>query len=261
MIRVVLIGAGNVAIHLARALEKTDTVDLVQYFSRTDRNSNYFSSDIPHTTDFDSLASADVYLIAVKDEAIEQVASRIQDREGLVLHTSGSVPMDSLRSWKQYGVLYPVQTFSKDRKREWKEIPLALEASSATAMNLLRNLASSLSDRLYEIDSERRKKLHLSAVFANNFSNHMFALAKELCQENHLDFELLKPLIAETGEKVMTFAPEDAQTGPARRHDTSVLEEQANELNANKNETNSNKKLIYELLSESISSRYPRSET
>jgi len=254
MIRVVLIGSGNVAVHLARALEKTESMMLVQYFSRTDRNKHYFSETVPHTKDMGSLIEADVYLIAVKDEAIEEVASQISDRKGLVLHTSGSISLESLKSAKRYGVLYPVQTFSKDRELDWKKIPLALEASSPDAMSLLRKLASSLSDHVCEIDSARRKKLHLSAVFANNFSNHMFALAEELCDENQLDFELLKPLISETGKKVMSIPPEAAQTGPARRHDYAVQEAQANELT-------SDKKVIYELLSKSISSRYPKNET
>ena len=162
--------------------------------------------------------------------------------------------MESLKACKAYGVLYPVQTFSRDRKLDWKKIPLALEASSSDAMTLLRTLASSLSDHLHEIDSSRRKKLHLSAVFANNFSNHMFTLSKELCEENQLNFELLKPLIAETAEKVMSIPPEQAQTGPARRHDLSVMKDQSKELSHGKKE-------IYEMLSESISSRYPKNET
>ena len=251
MIRVVLIGAGNVAIHLAKGLEKSETVRLLQYFSRTDANAHYFSENIPHTKDLGSLVAADVYLIAVKDESIEEVASKISDREGLVLHTSGSIPLESLRPSKRYGVLYPVQTFSKDRELDWKQIPLALEASSPDDMTLLRKLASTLSDQLYEIDSARRKKLHLSAVFANNFSNHMFTLAKELCEKNQLDFDLLKPLIAETGKKVKSIAPEDAQTGPARRNDLTVMEDQGNQLD-------SEKKIIYRVLSESISSRFPK---
>ena len=254
MIRVVLIGAGNVAIHLAGAFEKTQTVRLVQYFSRTDRNKRYFSEAIPHTSDILALADADVYVIAVKDEAIAEVVRQISGKKGLVLHTSGSIPMESLAGFERYGVLYPLQSFTKNRRLDWKRIPLALEASSQDAMTLLRELASSLSDQLYEIDSVRRKKLHLAAVFANNFSNHMFALAKELCEENRLDFELLRPLIAETGEKVMSIPPEEAQTGPARRHDLAVLNDQANELKPDK-------KMIYEVLSESISSRYPNHET
>ncbi|MGA9271818.1 MAG: DUF2520 domain-containing protein, partial [Lutimonas sp.] len=240
--------------HLARAIQKSETVRLVQYFSRTDKHKHYFSKALDHTKDMDALDQADIYLIAVKDEAIEGVAYQIRNKQGLVLHTSGSIPMESLRASRHRGVLYPVQTFSKDRELDWRKIPLALEASSPEDMTLLRKLASALSDQLYEIDSGQRKKLHLSAVFANNFSNHMFAMARELCDENRLDFDLIRPLIAETGKKLMSIPPEEAQTGPARRHDSRVMQEQENQLNAEKKE-------IYRLLSKSISSRYPEEKT
>ncbi len=251
MIRVVLIGAGNVAINLAGAMQKTETVELIQYFSRTDRNDHYFPDSISRAKDLDTLEDADVYLIAVKDEAIEQVASRLFGKKGLILHTSGSIPLKALGANPRRGVLYPVQTFSKDRKLDWKKIPLALETSSGEDMTLLRELASQLSNHIWEIDSKKRKKLHLAAVFANNFSNHMFALAQELCQENQLDFDLVKPLIEETGSKVMTISPEEAQTGPARRHDLSVLADQSGQLDSQKEE-------IYNLISKSIASRYPK---
>ena len=251
MIRVVLIGAGNVAINLAGAMQKTEKVKLIQYFSRTDRNDHYFQDSISRAKDLDTLEEADVYLIAVKDEAIEKVASKLSGKNGLVLHTSGSIPLEALGTNPRHGVLYPVQTFSKDRKLDWKSIPLALETSSKEDMTLLRELASQLSDHIYEVDSKKRKKLHLAAVFANNFSNHMFALAQELCEENQLDFDLVKPLIEETGSKVMTIYPAQAQTGPATRHDLSVLADQLGQLDSEKAD-------IYNLLSESIASRYPK---
>ena len=251
MIRVVLIGAGNVAINLAGAMQKTEKVKLIQYFSRTDRNDHYFPDSISRAKDLDTLEEADVYLIAVKDEAIEEVASKLSGKNGLVLHTSGSIPLEALGANSRRGVLYPVQTFSKDRKLDWKSIPLALETYSKEDMTLLRELASQLSDHIYEVDSKKRKKLHLAAVFANNFSNHMFALAQEICDENQLDFDLVKPLIEETGNKVMTISPAQAQTGPARRHDLSVLADQSGQLD-------SEKEGIYNLLSESIASRYPK---
>lgn len=254
MIRVALIGAGNVAIHLAKALEKTVSFKLVQYFSRHDKNNHYFPESVPQTSDIDSLVEADIYLIAVTDRAIQKVASQLSNRSGLVLHTSGSIPMSVLNSIKRHGVFYPVQTFSKEGTIDWKKTPLALEASSAQDMELLRRFASEISDHTYEIDSERRKKLHLSAVFANNFSNHMFTLAKAICDENELDFELLKPLIQETSAKVMSISPEQAQTGPARRHDVEVLKEQTSQLNVEQEK-------IYTLLSESISKRYRRNES
>ena len=251
MIRVVLIGAGNVAINLAGAMQKTETVKLIQYFSRTDRNDHYFPDSISRSKDLHALDEADVYLIAVKDEAIEEVASNLFEKKGLVLHTSGSISIDALKTNPRRGVLYPVQTFSKDRKLDWKNIPLALETSAKEDMTLLRELAIQLSDHICEIDSMKRKKLHLAAVFANNFSNHMFALAQELCEENDLDFDLVKPLIEETGNKVMTISPSKSQTGPARRHDLGVLADQSDQLDKEKED-------IYNLLSQSIASRYPK---
>jgi len=245
----VLIGAGNVAIHLARALEQTGKVRLVQYCSRSTKNSLYFSDKIPNTQDIRSLAKADIYLTAVKDEAIEEVAGQIGAEKGMLVHTSGSVPMASLTSSARHGVLYPIQTFSKDREMDWSKTPLALEASSNSEMELLKEMASALSPHIYKINSKQRKKLHLAAVFANNFSNHMFALSKEVCEENDLDFDLLKPLIEETGKKVLSVSPEEAQTGPARRHDLKVMMNQENELDEKK-------RPIYRILSKSITERY-----
>jgi predicted short-subunit dehydrogenase-like oxidoreductase (DUF2520 family) len=249
MIRVVLIGAGNVAIHLARAMEQTEKVRLVQHYSRSTKNSAYFSETIPNTQDIRSLAEADIYLIAVKDEAIEEIAVQIRTKRGMLVHTSGSIPMESLESSPRHGVLYPIQTFSKDREMDWSQTHLALEASSIQEMELLKEMASAFSPRFCEIDSKQRKKLHLAAVFANNFSNHMFALSKEVCEENDLDFDLLKPLIEETGKKVLTVSPEEAQTGPARRGDLEVMLDQENELDEKK-------RTIYSILSKSITERY-----
>ena len=249
MIRVVLIGAGNVAIHLARTIRKSDEFRLVQYFSRTDKNKDYFPEQLDRTHELKALKEADIYIIAVKDEAIFEIAAQLNHLNGLVVHTSGSVPLQTLSALKQSGVLYPVQTFSKDKELDWRKVPLAVETASPGDMNLLKKLASALSDQIYEINSDQRKKLHLAAVFANNFSNHMFSLAKEICEENHMDFELLKPIIAETAHKVMSHTPEEAQTGPARRNDTQVMKVQADSLGKEKKE-------IYQLISSSIVTRY-----
>ena len=253
MIRVVLIGSGNVAVHLARAMEEKEKVRLVQYYSRSAKNSVYFSETIPNTQDIRSLAEADIYLIAVKDEAIEEIAGQIRTEKGMLVHTSGSTPMESLASSPRHGVIYPVQTFSKDREMDWRQTPLALEASSIQEMEVLKEMASAFSSHLYEIDSKQRKKLHLAAVFANNFSNHMFALSKEVCEENNLDFDLLKPLIEETGKKVLSVSPEEAQTGPARRGDLKVMLDQEKELDERK-------RTIYSMLSESIAESFRKKD-
>lgn len=249
MIRVVIIGAGNVAIHLSRAMVDSTRIRLVQIFSRSEKNIASLPGSVPRTDDLGALAEADVYLVAVKDDAISALAPVLKHLSGLVAHTSGTVSMDALAGIDRRGVFYPVQTFSKDRELDWKSIPLVLETSDPNDMGLLRSLAAELSDSIHEIDSAGRKKLHLAAVFANNFSNHMFRLSKEICQDNELSFDLLRPLILETASKVISMEPEAAQTGPARRKDRKVMSDQEDQLDAEKKE-------IYSLLSDSIATRY-----
>ncbi len=249
MIRVVIIGAGNVAIHLSRAMVDSTRIRLVQIFSRSERNASSLPGSVPRTDDLGALAEADVYLVAVKDDAISALAPALKHLPGLVAHTSGTVSMDALAGVDRRAVFYPVQTFSKDRELDWKSIPLVLETSDPNDMGLLRSLAAELSDSIYVIDSAGRKKLHLAAVFANNFSNHMFRLSKEICLDNELSFDLLRPLILETASKVISMEPEAAQTGPARRKDRKVMSEQEDQLDAEKKE-------IYSLLSDSIATRY-----
>ena len=249
MIRVVLLGAGNLAVHLAKGLEDAPGIRLVQHYSRTAKNNSYFPTSVPRTNDLKKLKKADLYLIAVKDEAIGVIGSELKECKGLVVHTEGTIPMGVLGMCPNHGVFYPVQTFSKDREIKWSNIPLALETARSEDMVLLKTFASQLSDKIFEIDSKSRKHLHLAAVFANNFSNHMFTLSKELCLEGQLPFELVKPLIQETARKIMVLEPEDAQTGPARRRDELVMEEHRSQLDQEKKE-------IYSLLSESIAKRY-----
>lgn len=251
MIRVVIIGAGNVAIHLSRALISSAGIRLEQIYSRSNKNDSYLPVTVPRTSELEALVEADVYVVAVSDDSISKLASGLRHLPGLVVHTSGTVPMDALSGISRRGVLYPVQTFSKDRELDWKSVPLALEAERPDDMALLHSLASRLSDAVFEIDSTGRKKLHLAAVFANNFSNHMFRLSKEICEENGLPFDLLKPLILETANKAMSIDPEAAQTGPARRRDRKVMTQQEEQLDAEK-------KVIYAMLSDSIAERYEK---
>jgi predicted short-subunit dehydrogenase-like oxidoreductase (DUF2520 family) len=249
MIRVVILGSGNVAIHLAQGLTGASGVELVQYYSRSGNNNSYFPVSVKRTENLDRLEDADLYVIAVKDEAIEGIGHHLSGRNGLVVHTAGTISIDALASCPRRGVLYPVQTFSKDRPLDWTETPLALETALPEDMVFLKRFASLLSEKVFEIDSRGRKNLHLAAVFANNFSNHMFALSKEVCLEYGLPFELVKPLILETARKVMVLEPEDAQTGPARRQDEKVMNQQSSQLDQEKKE-------IYSLLSGSIARRY-----
>ena len=168
---------------------------------------------------------------------------------GLVVHTSGSVAMTALNDKLRRGVLYPVQTFSKGKAMDFKSVPLALETENENDYELLFKLAASISDQVIQVNSNQREKLHLSAVFANNFSNYMFLTAKDICDQNDLPFETLKPLILETAQKLMNTDPKVAQTGPARRNDTKVIEKQLMSLKDEKKE-------IYRVLSAAIKKRY-----
>ncbi|MBB2144242.1 DUF2520 domain-containing protein [Pedobacter sp. LMG 31464] len=224
--KVVIIGAGNVATHLAKALYATN-VQIVQVWSYHYSNAKLLADQVNATAIEDLTAldkTADICIISVKDDAIAEIAEQLIDFKGLIVHTSGSVSMDVFaNSSSNYGVLYPLQTFSKDKELSFATIPLCVEASNETALQLVKQLASQLSTHVVEINSEKRKILHLAAVFACNFTNHFYALAEEVLAANQLDFDILRPLITETAAKVQHTLPLTVQTGPAIRNDEQTL--------------------------------------
>lgn len=249
--RIVMIGAGNVAHHLAPALLKAG-VNLCQIYSRTIESARELGikTGITYTSDiFAIYPDCDIYIFCVSDDSLLALYKSIRiNKEALILHTSGSLPMTIFESYtSRYGVLYPLQTFTKKRELEFKEIPLCIEASEAVVLEEIKELAGLLSRRVEEISSETRKTLHLSAVFANNFVNHLYGIAGKILEKENLDFGLLRPLIFETAHKVMLIAPENAQTGPARRGDESIL-------NMHKALLKDDRKLLnlYTLMSDSI---------
>jgi len=163
---------------------------------------------------------ADVIMIAVKDEAIMEVAARFKSGNTLVVHTSGSIDLNTLKKYhKNAGVLYPLQTFSKKSKIDFSTLPFCVEAASEKGLQLLLKLASSVSNAVYVMDSDRRLQLHLAAVFANNFTNHLFVIADALLQEKALSFDLLRPIILTASKNIQQATPVEAQTGPAKRKD------------------------------------------
>ena len=249
MIKVVLLGAGNVAYHLAGALSSAKHIDLVQRYSRDHKNDTLFDPNIPLTTRLEDLEMADVYIIAINDDAIEAFCQNLSQLKGLVVHTSGSIPMMAIPKNLRKGVLYPVQSFSKEKSVNLRLVPFALETEFKEDYKLLNELAASISDHIFQVNSDQREKLHISAVFANNFSNYMYVTAKDICDQNQLPFEILKPIIIETAMKIVTTDPLIAQTGPARRKDKKVIEKHLLSL---KNE----KKEIYAVLSEAINKRF-----
>lgn len=223
---IVLLGSGNVATHLAKAL-KAKGEKVVQVYSPSLVNAKLLADSIAAeaVNDLNAVKTdARLYIISVKDDAIESIAEGLKAVSGLVVHTSGTTDIKVLSAYvKQAGVFYPLQTFSKAKEVDFDRIPLCIEATDADQLEVLHKLAAKLSQQVYELDGEKRKVLHLAAVFACNFPNHLYALANQVLQQNGLDFEIIRPLIAETADKVMTNLPENVQTGPAVRADETTM--------------------------------------
>ncbi|WP_316792491.1 Rossmann-like and DUF2520 domain-containing protein [Pedobacter frigoris] len=222
---VVCIGSGNVATHMAHALKKSGA-NLTQIWSRSLDNAAILGNELEakSISTFQEIdRSADLYVIAVKDDAIAEVAVALKGVEGLVVHTSGATDISILSSFKNYGVLYPLQTFSKKKQLDFANVPLCIESLDESVLDKLRSVALGLTPMVYEVDSEKRKILHLAAVFGCNFVNHMYVLSNELVKHHGLDFEMLKPLIMETAVKVQTELPINVQTGPAVRNDEKTI--------------------------------------
>jgi predicted short-subunit dehydrogenase-like oxidoreductase (DUF2520 family) len=248
--KIVLIGTGNLAIHLGPAL-KASGHSIIQVVGRTVANTQKLAEKIgtEYTTDPKLIDhKAEVYIICVRDEAISFYANHIPKKAKLVLHTSGSLAAGKLAvSGSQFGVLYPLQTFSKHRKVNFKTVPLCLEASTSKSKKILLQLALSLSKNIHWLEQDQRQSLHLAAVFANNFSNHLFVIAEELLRKKKLSFDLLRPLIAETAAKIQDGMPHEMQTGPARRGDSATIDKHI-ALLKNKKQISE----IYKILTKSI---------
>jgi predicted short-subunit dehydrogenase-like oxidoreductase (DUF2520 family) len=250
MVKVVIIGSGNVAQHLIAAFKNTQIlgsdIDLIQVYSRQTASVSHLLNLDQITNDLDTLAEADLYIIAVSDDAIGAISSQLPFKNRLVVHTSGSVPLHALDEDNRKGVFYPLQTFTKNKAVDFKIIPICLESENATDYQLLDKVAKSISEKVFAINSEQRKALHVAAVFVNNFTNHLYQIGQEICEENQVPFEILKPLIAETADKIIVLSPEEAQTGPAKRNDTITIEAHEAFL------SNKNHLKIYKILTQSI---------
>jgi|TARA_R110002020_G_scaffold199778_3_gene401592 predicted short-subunit dehydrogenase-like oxidoreductase (DUF2520 family) len=220
MIDVVLLGYGNVGQHLYSAFEASSAVNVVQVYNRNPIK----NLKTPQTQELSSLQNAAVSIIAIPDDEIAAISEALPVLDTLVVHTSGGVTMKALSSKNKRGVFYPLQTFSKNRSVDFKNIPICIEAENEKDLKLLQSLGKALSENVVEITSEARSTLHLAAVFVNNFVNHLYTVASEISAEQHIDFNLLKPLIAETAKKIESLSPSQAQTGPAKRNDTNTIQ-------------------------------------
>ena len=221
-----VIGAGNIAFALSVAL-KNSGHQPVEVYSRTYDNSLLLAkrlncSAIPHISTLDK--NTELIIIAVADDAIPEIAGHLKDTKSLVVHTSGSVGLDALTSViSNAGVIYPFQTISKNRTINFADIPFFIEANTPGNEKKVEDIVTGISGNVYKISSDQRLKLHLAAVFASNFSNHMYHIAYQVMEEAGLDFSVLFPLLEETTRKIRKMHPADAQTGPAKRNDKVVL--------------------------------------
>lgn len=199
--------------------------------------------------DFDQLTEdASVYIMAVVDDAICQLADKFPFKDRILVHTSGATAMGALSAGSaRTGVLYPLQTLSKFKSVDFLDVPVGIEASDPEVYTCLEKLSSSISEKVYSVNSAQRQALHLAAVLACNFTNHLYALAEKMLADNQLDFDLLRPLISETAQKAMFFSPAKSQTGPAARHDMGTINKHLQMLSADEKLMN-----IYRLLTDSI---------
>ncbi|MCR4029257.1 MULTISPECIES: Rossmann-like and DUF2520 domain-containing protein [Flavobacterium] len=246
MIQINIIGSGNVAQHLIKAFSNSKTVEIKQVFSRKKESVHHLIDFEKIVTDFSELQSADLHIIAVSDNVIAEVSEQLPFNNQLVVHTSGTSSIELLNEKNRRGVFYPLQTFSKNKNIDYSIIPFCLEAENTADFKLLETVAKSISIAVYSISSEQRKALHVAAVFVSNFTNHLYHLGQEICEENQLPFAILKPLIQETADKINTLDPVDSQTGPAIRHDSNTTDAHLAFLQ------DQNKKNIYKILTQSI---------
>ncbi|MES2274883.1 MAG: Rossmann-like and DUF2520 domain-containing protein [Bacteroidota bacterium] len=225
--RITLIGSGNVATHIGAALKNAGH-HIVQVYSPNLQHAALLAYHIKAEA-IDDLQQINpdthVFIISVKDDAIDGIARQLAVYDQLILHTSGSTDIKTLLQYTtKAGVFYPLQTFSRSKELNFRDMPLCLEAASPPILSQIKELAQTVSNKVYDVNSEQRRILHLAAVFACNFPNYLYSIAQQLLADNQLSFDMLKPLIAETADKVQQRLPADVQTGPAVRNDASTMD-------------------------------------
>ncbi len=253
-LEIVMIGSGRLATHLSKALLGCGH-RIIQVFSRDANNAIVLADHLicGAISNLDFLeTNADLYIISVSDQAIEQILERFDFSRKRVVHTAGSVPLSVFNeNINDCGVIYPLQTFSKNRELNFEQVPLCIEARNENFNLFLNKLAYQISGNVWQINSETRKMLHLSGIFACNFVNHLYQMAKEIIEEKGIPFEILHQLIQETAQKAIHLGPENAQTGPALRNDIEIQKKHLDLLSSR-----SEFRHIYEWFSNSIALKY-----
>lgn len=236
--KIVLIGAGNLATNLGKALLDAGN-DILQVYSRTNESASTLAAMAGGSpvTDLNEInPDADVYIVSVKDSVLAEIIPKLcKGKENKIfLHTAGSMAMDVFKGMaKHYGVLYPMQTFSKSKILDFREIPCFVEGNDELSFEAARRLADEISEHVLLLNSEDRRHLHLAAVFACNFVNHCYEISSEILAKHGLPFDIMLPLIEETARKVHNMSPKEAQTGPAVRYDQNVIRAQSELLKEN----------------------------
>lgn len=254
--RIVAIGAGNVASHLIPALESAGIGEVTQVYSRTMRSARALASRLWSAVPVDNpdeiAKDADIYIVSVADHAAAELLSRLTPNNALWLHTSGSLPLESLAHLsKKTGVFYPLQTFSRQVPLDMSRVPLFIEGSTPGVEAQIRDMGQRVFSKVYHADSTLRRKMHVAAVFACNFTNHLWTIADDLLRREGLDLSVLHPLLDETLRKAVTSpdGPAAGQTGPAVRDDRAVMQAHQSMLPPELAD-------IYSMLSESIHKRH-----
>ncbi|MBS1320247.1 MAG: DUF2520 domain-containing protein [Parabacteroides sp.] len=247
--KIVFIGAGNLATRLSLAMQRVG-MQIGQVYSHTEASARQLATRLgcPWTNDLSALQEdGDLYVFSLNDTVLSDVISKVKPNNGMWVHTAGSMPMSVFEGYAQrFGVLYPLQTFSKGRNVNFDVIPIFLEANTDKNADYLKNIASALSENVRFMSSEKRRSLHLAAVFACNFTNHIYTLSYKLLENESIPADVLLPLIDETVSKIHSMPPAAAQTGPAIRYDENVINKHLAMLD------DPDMQAIYRLLSQSI---------
>ena len=246
--RLSLIGSGKLGKQLYRVFSECAEIELVQWMDRS-TNESSTAEGISIVKQVEKLLEVDCFLLAVNDEVIEMLAAKLPTNS-LVIHTSGATEISVFSDHNRRGIFYPIQSFSYERNVAFSELPIGIEASNSKDLKFLEKLALAIQAKPVHLDSTQRKALHLSAVLVNNFSNHLFTKAAKICEENKIPFELLKPLIKETVDKLDDLSPKRAQTGPALREDRKTISAHLSMIE------NSELKKLYTLFTSSITNHY-----
>jgi predicted short-subunit dehydrogenase-like oxidoreductase (DUF2520 family) len=247
MVTVVILGFGNVGSHLHQICEATQGIEVLQVYARNTPID--IVKPVMFTNNLKGIVShADLYIAAVPDDTIYKITSQLSFTDKLVVHTSGGASIESISETNRRGVFYPLQTFSKNKEVDFKNIPICIEAENEEDLSLLLTMGRLISEKVSHISSKEREKLHVAAVFVNNFVNELYHISEDILKDQHLDFSLLTPLIKETAQKLESLSPALAQTGPAIRGDKKTIQRHQELLTKPQQE-------VYQLLTKSIQKR------